>query len=355
MISIALIHEVDSLHLIDELFDSLVKLGYNVNKYSEVTESDSKFFIDLVASVDVVLIVNTSDYGCWTPPNSFMWRVITLLWKTFSNSSIPTNYAVIPISFRSSFGALSNGLGNRQIYAQSTKLAEAVQAISDEITAFIVQRGYNSGRKRIMSTEQQLLKVLAAIKQLGGSNFTNDTDIAQHLGWELEDVQDYMDILTQKGWTQAANSFAHRCSALTAHGRTVLRDPEYASSKGSSTVINVTGNQGVIVNANSILKDVTQAIDSSSHFPQDSKDDLRSLIIQLNEALDKVSSEHSESTEAIAETAKSLVEASDKDVPNKTLMKISAEGLQQAAKNIATVAPTVANVVNEIIATVSRR
>lgn len=201
-----------------------------------------------------------------------------------------------------------------------------------------------------MSTEQQLVRTLAALHQVGGSKFTNDSEVVEKLGCDLQEVQDYMDILAERRWTQAANTFGGRCAALTALGRTILRDPEYANQNTSSTVINVTGNQGVIINANSILKDVTQTIDSSSHFASESKDNLKSLVEQLEKALNEVPVEHAEDVEAVAEMAKSLVGKLDKDSPNKALMKISAASLKQAAQNLAAVAPSVITIAAQIIA-----
>jgi len=52
--------------------------------------------------------------------------------------------------------------------------------------------------------------------------------------------------------------------------------------------------------------------------------------------------------EAVAETAKAAVEQAMKSQPNKTLVQISAEGLKQAAQNLAAVLPTVLPIATQI-------
>jgi hypothetical protein len=75
---------------------------------------------------------------------------------------------------------------------------------------------------------------------------------------------------------------------------------------------------------------------------------------QLSETLQQVPAEHTEDAEAVAETAKVLVEKAGEEKPNKTMIKITGEGLKQAAQNLAAVIPAVVGIASQIVAAVMR-
>jgi hypothetical protein len=70
--------------------------------------------------------------------------------------------------------------------------------------------------------------------------------------------------------------------------------------------------------------------------------------------LQKVPAEKASEAQAVAETAKTAVEQATKAQPNKTLVRISAEGLKQAAQNLAVVLPTVLSIATQIADTLRK-
>ena len=117
----------------------------------------------------------------------------------------------------------------------------------------------------------------------------------------------------------------------------------------SGDQFNMSGNfSGAILNIKSTLTNVSQSIGAASHGDDATKVQLQALIAQLNAELQQVPAEKASDAEAVAETAKAAVEQATKAQPNKTLVQISAERLQQAAQNIAAVLPAVLPIVTQI-------
>lgn len=116
-----------------------------------------------------------------------------------------------------------------------------------------------------------------------------------------------------------------------------------------STVLNFSGNfQGAILNVQSTLNSVSQALQATPNFQKQEKDDLQSLVSELLKELEKAPPESAEDAEAIAEAAKALMEAATKEKPNKTTIKVTAEGLKQAAQNLVAVLPEVFKAATDI-------
>ena len=109
---------------------------------------------------------------------------------------------------------------------------------------------------------------------------------------------------------------------------------------------------GSIVNIDSMLEQVTQTIGSASHFDDSVKKQVKELIEQLKAELQKAPTEKKEEAEAVAESAKALVEAGAKSQPNKATVQITAEGLKKAAENIAGVMPNVLTIAGGIVKTI---
>jgi len=200
--------------------------------------------------------------------------------------------------------------------------------------------------------EKQVI-VLRAIQQLQGpseSSLIEDTAIAQQSSLGVQLVRDILSLLESEGKVTISRSHGGESDAvLTAKGRLLLADPKYAFSDSSSTTINFSGNfHGAILNVRSTLSDVTQIIQSAPNLREGDKTDLRELTNQLLEALKSAPPENAEDAEAIAEAAKALMEAATKEKPNKTTVKITAEGLKQAAKNLSVILPEVFRVASDI-------
>lgn len=109
---------------------------------------------------------------------------------------------------------------------------------------------------------------------------------------------------------------------------------------------NITGS---IVNVDSVLSQVTQNIGSLGTVDETSRKQLTELIEQLKTELHKAPPEKRDEAEAIADSAKALVEAGTKAKPNRTTLQITAEGLKKAAESVAEVMPTVLTVASSIV------
>jgi len=105
---------------------------------------------------------------------------------------------------------------------------------------------------------------------------------------------------------------------------------------------------GAILNIQSTLTNVSQSIGAAPHGDAATKAQLQALIEQLSAELQKAPAEQAGEAEAVAETAKAAVDQATKAQPNKTLVQISAEGLKQAARNLAAVLPTVLPIATQI-------
>lgn len=202
------------------------------------------------------------------------------------------------------------------------------------------------------STEKELRRVLQTIARFQEQHpnyYMDDTDIAKELSLSVQEVRDYLDLLEQQGKIQSANSHDGHSAVLTAKGRTELRDPEYASQAVSAPVFNFSGSfQGALFNIQSTLTNVSQTINAAPRIDQVTKDELQTLVEQLKQELQHAPPDRVEDAETVAETAKALVETVTKDKPNKPLVTITADGLKQAAKNIADILPTVFTIATQI-------
>lgn len=112
--------------------------------------------------------------------------------------------------------------------------------------------------------------------------------------------------------------------------------------------------RGAIVNIKSTLTNVQQSVGEIHSTDETARKELETLIGQLSEALQKVPAENQEQAQAVAETAKVLVDTAKAETPNKTMLQISGEGLKQAAQNLAEVMPAVVSIASQIVMTVAK-
>ena len=112
--------------------------------------------------------------------------------------------------------------------------------------------------------------------------------------------------------------------------------------------------RGAIINIKSTLKNVQQSVGEISTNDENARKDLEKLIKQLSEALEKIPAEKMEDAQAVAETAKALVDSAKAEKPNKSMLKITGEGLKQAAQNLADVMPAVIPIAGQIALTVMK-
>jgi len=107
-------------------------------------------------------------------------------------------------------------------------------------------------------------------------------------------------------------------------------------------------------NIKSTLTNVEQNVGNIVTADQDTRKELESLIKQLGEALQKIPTERQDEVQAVVETAKVLVDSAKVEKPNKTMIKITADGLKQAAENLAEVMPTIVPIAGQIALTVMK-
>ena len=112
--------------------------------------------------------------------------------------------------------------------------------------------------------------------------------------------------------------------------------------------------RGAILNIKSTLTNVQQSVGDIHSDDDGAKNELKQLIEQLNQSLQKAPPETKEQVEAVAETTKTLVDQAREEKPNKTMIKINAEGLKQAAQNLAGVMPSVLPIVSQIVMSVMK-
>jgi predicted AlkP superfamily phosphohydrolase/phosphomutase len=112
--------------------------------------------------------------------------------------------------------------------------------------------------------------------------------------------------------------------------------------------------RGAIINIKSTLTNVQQSVGEIQTGDQNARKELEKLIGQLSEALEKVPEENQEQAQAVAETAKVLVDTAKAETPNKTMVRITGEGLKQAAQNLVEVMPAVVTIAGQIALTVAK-
>lgn len=110
--------------------------------------------------------------------------------------------------------------------------------------------------------------------------------------------------------------------------------------------------RGAMINIKSTLTNVQQSIGEIRSGDEPTRNELESLIGQLSEALQKVPKGREEEAQAVAGTAKILVDTAKAETPNKTMLQISGEGLKQAAQNLASVMPEVVTIASRIVVAV---
>jgi methyl-accepting chemotaxis protein len=123
-----------------------------------------------------------------------------------------------------------------------------------------------------------------------------------------------------------------------------------------SDQFNLSGDfRGAVLNIKSTLTNAQQKIGEIRTENIEARQELMQLITQLSDELQKVPDAWQGQAEAVAETAKTLVEAVTKsEKTSKSLIRITSEGLEQAAKNLGKVLPNVITIAAQIVANVTK-
>ncbi len=120
--------------------------------------------------------------------------------------------------------------------------------------------------------------------------------------------------------------------------------------------INMSGTfHNSIVNVKSQIDDAVQKIETTDTANLQTRAQLKQLLIELGNELQQAPAAKSAEAEAVAQTAKQLIEQATKDKPNKPLLQITSQGLKQAAENIADVLPQVLSISTTIIGIILAR
>lgn len=112
--------------------------------------------------------------------------------------------------------------------------------------------------------------------------------------------------------------------------------------------------RGANVNLKSTLRNVHQTAGQIPDASEDERKQLQNLIERLTAELEKVPPAQKEEVEAVAITATALIEQAKGGKKNKTLLKITGEGLKNAATNLAPILPALLPIVTQMIATVTK-
>lgn len=112
--------------------------------------------------------------------------------------------------------------------------------------------------------------------------------------------------------------------------------------------------RGAFVNIKSTLTNVQQSIGDIQTDDLDTRKELEKLIEQLHEALEKTPAEKQEDAQAVAETAKALIDVAKSEKPNQTMLQITGDGLKKAAQNLAESMPLVLTLAGQIVMAVTK-
>lgn len=107
------------------------------------------------------------------------------------------------------------------------------------------------------------------------------------------------------------------------------------------------------VNIKSRFENVTQTVQQAAGWPEDRKQELEQLLAELKSALEIVSRQRPEDADRVTRSAEVVVAEATRAKPDAGFMSISAEGLKQAAKAVADIAPGVLAVAGRVAAFVA--
>jgi hypothetical protein len=107
------------------------------------------------------------------------------------------------------------------------------------------------------------------------------------------------------------------------------------------------------VNIKARLDRVRQVVTNAPAVPDREKEQLTALFEQLQQALAPVSEQQPEDSQRVLQAAEMVSAEIAKQKPSKSFLTITAEGLKEAAKAVAAIAPTVLDVATKIATSVS--
>lgn len=118
----------------------------------------------------------------------------------------------------------------------------------------------------------------------------------------------------------------------------------------SISVGDISNSSGVAIGQGASARVITMSLGGDAAL----RAELQQLIDELQAMLQRVPAAHATEAEAVAETAQQAVEQATREKPNKTMVQISAEGLKQAAQNLAAALPDVLPIAMKIAAVIAK-
>ena len=123
----------------------------------------------------------------------------------------------------------------------------------------------------------------------------------------------------------------------------------------ANNTFNLSGNfSGAILNIQSTLLDVQQAVGEMNTSDEASRQELKDLIAQLSKALETTPPAQALQAKEVADQAKTLVEQASAPKPNKSILHVTGEGLKQAAKDLEGAIPSILGIATQIVLTVAK-
>lgn len=126
--------------------------------------------------------------------------------------------------------------------------------------------------------------------------------------------------------------------------RELVQIGEYNVSQDHIHIEGVTGN----VNVKSSLDNVTQRVRFSSALSPGQKRELEGLLHDLRQGLQALEAERPEDAESVVKSAELVIAEATKERPNRSFLKVTAKGLEEAAKAVEAIAPSVLKVAARI-------
>ncbi len=125
-----------------------------------------------------------------------------------------------------------------------------------------------------------------------------------------------------------------------------IENAEIDMSRDKVVVSNVVGP----VNIKARLDHVTQTVQQANGWSDERRDDLNKLLAELQTVLKGVAEKRPADAERVVKSAELVVDEATKEKPDQSFLAITAEGLKQAAKAVADIAPTALEVAGKIAA-----
>ena len=120
---------------------------------------------------------------------------------------------------------------------------------------------------------------------------------------------------------------------------------------GNIRVRDISGGQGIAIGSGASASVTVKTMPAGSN---DDKKELEALIAKLNDVLKQVPPANADDVETVAQIAETLVQVASKEKPNRGMLRITGEGLKQAAKDLEAIAPMVVGIAAEIVGLIGR-